>query len=80
MTLLWCQEPVLSSEPIEVLHYFLSNEKEQYFEAAVFKLKSNKYLYISFSRFGTEENTGITDCEEFDNFQEAVNIFKEMTE
>lgn len=80
MTLLWTHEPVISAEPIDVLNHFEHKEDGQYFEAAVFRLENKKYLFISFSKSGDEENTGITDYQEFDNLLEAVNIFKEMTE
>jgi predicted nucleotide-binding protein (sugar kinase/HSP70/actin superfamily) len=80
MTQLWTHCPMVSSEPEELVSHFEHKEEDHFFEAAVFKLQDGKYLFISFSKEGDEPESGVTDYEEFDNLQEAVRIFKEMTE
>lgn len=80
MTALWTHEPMVSAAPIELLEHIEHNQEGQLYEAAVFKLENDKYLFISFSKDGNEEQTGVTDYEEFDKLEEAVKLFKEMTE
>lgn len=80
-TYLWKQEPMISAAPIETLHHMIHVQEEEVFEAAVFKLENDKFLYISYSSdFRSEDGVGVTDIEEFDNLEDAVKLYKESVE
>jgi hypothetical protein len=76
MTFLWNHEPAISSPPEEVLHHFFHEEGQSIFEAGVFRLESQSFLFIRFSTEDkSDKNIGITELEEFDTEQEAVIVF-----
>jgi hypothetical protein len=81
MVYLWNHEPVISSEPKEIIHHFLNEEDPaSVFECGVFLLENSKFLFIRFSSFDKhDKNVGVTEVEEFDKLEEAVILFESCT-
>ena len=79
-TFLWSHEPFLSSAPVQLVCRKLHiGEKREVDEAAVFLLENNKFLYIRFYGLVDSLNLGITDLEEFESKEDALNLYRSVT-
>lgn len=75
-TYIWSHEPFLSGIPQKrIRHSLLESSKGELDEAAVFELSNGKFLFIRF--YGNSENLeeGVTDIEEFETENEAVELY-----
>lgn len=70
-TFLWTHEPLLSEEPIERLFHSLIENDKLINEAAIFKLKNEKYLFIHFCGNKEDLSLGFTELIEFEDEEKA---------
>lgn len=78
---LWRHEPMVSDEPEQLVTSYLQEfQEDEVIEAAVYKLKNNKYLSICYMGCAQIEHSGNTEYEEFDNIKEALDSFHNYIE
>lgn len=72
----WCQTPILFSEPDIRLKYNKSEDVNYIREASLYKMKDDSFVYIEYS--GLNDERGTTLLEFFNEQNEAILFFEEL--
>lgn len=75
-TYIWSHHPSLSSSPKERKLYVSFGKGQEIEERAVYELENGKFLYILFYGHIDNPKNGVTDLEECDTYEEALELFK----
>ena len=75
---IWRHCPIISAPAFRDHAWETNWEKDSVSQKALLELENESFLCIRYAGLLTDENSGITECYEFDTLEEAEKVYYEL--